>query len=137
MTEGAARIALQTAGFSMCELCTSEKGRPAENTRPGIGGQEGGEEHLAHIHAVHQHARHAEGRTLLVYVWRIVSQAGACGSGVVHANRPFIVFHHKDAGQLVQRCHVQALVELSCNASITGQLEELRSTFSRLAKDKA
>ena len=51
-------------------------------------------------------------------LWGVLREAaeGPCWSapGVVHANGPLVVLHHKDAGQLVQRRHVHALVELAC-----------------------
>ena len=100
-----------------------ERQRTIDRNMAGRTMKEGGK-HLAHIHAVHQNARHAKGGALLVDVWLIVSQGGACGSGVVHANRPLVVLHHKDTGQLVKRCHVQALVKLSCGTQAVAQLVE-------------
>lgn len=75
--------------------------------------------YLADIHAVYKDSRHAKGRSLLVDEWGVVSTCGVGCSVVVHANGPQVVLHHEDAWQLVQRRHVQALIELTCRWQIS------------------
>ena len=80
------------------------------------GSERGCKADLEHIHAIHQHTRHPKGRPLLVDEGLAIAVAGPRRAGVVHANGPLVVLYHKDARQLVQRGHVQALIELTCGA---------------------
>ena len=73
--------------------------------------------HLSDIHAINKNARHSKGRALLVDVGAVISGSGIGGPVVLHPNGPKVVLHHKYAGQLVQRGHIQALVELPCTHS--------------------
>lgn len=152
--------------------------------------------HLEHVHAVHQHARHAEGGALLVDVGLLVAlqrsrprllesvqcrhacfafsredrncltdhqvprsterhrsyhtatiqlsclkrselfvQAKPTHLGgprravVVHADRPLVVLDHEDRGQLVQRGHVEALIELACAGQVWKGVKPGFATF--------
>ncbi len=71
--------------------------------------------HRPDVHAIDQHAGHAEGGALLVDEGLLFAHIRRPrGPQVAHADGPQVVLHHEHTRQLVQRRHVQALVELPC-----------------------
>lgn len=70
--------------------------------------------YLSDVHAIDENPRHAKSGPFLVDVWAVISSRGVCGPVVLHADGPQVVLHHKNAWQLVERRHVEALIELAC-----------------------
>lgn len=86
--------------------------RPVPPASPG----DGFSSHLADLHDVHavnMHTWHAKSWALFVDEGLFVAERGPRGTQVLHADCPLIVLHNKDAWQLVQGGHVEALIKLA------------------------